>query len=105
MKPIPGTRTMGEQLTGIFLEFPKVKLENIFSRIEEHGYTPDCSGLKNFIIDTLDAIDRDEEPEPEKTVYGSVIRDFIERNPEAVRAAGGLMGHFAGVIMKKAGRK
>jgi hypothetical protein len=91
-----------DQVTGYFISFSPDEMKFINENLEDFGYPPDISGVKKWIIDTLqDAID----DTPPETATDRVIRKaekYLIDNPHIVR---GVQAALHGIIKKRrAGR-
>lgn len=77
-------------IDGWFLTFTKEERELIEERFEDLGYELSAQGIKEYVLDTLDAMDEDKPGAVDKLVEN--IAGAINKNPEAVRTYAGLAG-------------
>jgi hypothetical protein len=86
-------------IEGIFLCFTNEEKEIIQGAFEDLGYefTPD--GIKDFILDSIEADNKESKPGAIDTLVGQVA-DAVKRNPDQVRAYASLAGSFVKNIMK-----
>lgn len=61
---------------------------DLMETLKEMGYSEDSSGIKEFILDSLD------DSEPDEPTLGDRVTSFIEEHPEAVDRIKQLGGDF-----------
>ena len=94
------------QIEGFFIEFDKNEIKELRYELERQGYTADCAGIKNFLLDSLFG-ESDAEPEdnPDTERIIRKARNFIRENPAAINLGINLVSGIGKKIFTTGGRK
>lgn len=93
---------MNEQISGVFLSFSNEEVEHIWKKLELFGYEKNGEGLKEFIIDTFESMEKGPEPDRVGNVIGS-LSDFIQQNPDGIINGIRAVGKIKDYLTKKRG--
>jgi len=89
-------------IEGVFLEFTREELQEIYEVLERFDYTPDSKGLKEYILEDMFGED-DEEPSRPDTTDGFIkkAQTFVAENPATVKLAFDTLSKIAGSFKKR----
>jgi DNA recombination-dependent growth factor C len=93
-----------KQIEGFFLEFDEKEIKEVREELERLGYTTDCAGLKEMVMDSLFNDDYEEPESSETSQFIKKARDFIAENPATVKLGMDTIGKLAGMIGKRSHR-
>lgn len=85
------------QLEGFFIEFNDEEIADVREELVLQGYTADCAGIKEFVMDSL--FDGPEQSETERIIHGA--RKFVEDNPATVKLGLDTIAGFAKMVTRK----
>jgi hypothetical protein len=94
------------EIRGWFLSFTDEELAIVKEAFEENGYELDATGMKSFILDTIDDAGANNDS-PISAVDGLVnkVAAIVKENPETIKAYASIAGNmFNGWVRKKSGR-
>jgi len=93
-------------IEGWFLTFTKEERELVEQAFEDLGYELSAQGIKQYVLDTIEAMEDDRPGAVDKLVEN--IAGAINKNPEAVRTyaslAGSMLMNFLNAKKKAAAR-
>ena len=86
-------------IEGFFLCFTNEEKEIIEQAFQDLGYEFSPDGIKDYVLDTIEADNKESKPGAIDTLVGQVA-EAVKKNPEQVRAYASLAGSFVKNIIK-----
>lgn len=90
------------QLEGFFVEFTPEEINDVREELELQGYTADCAGIKEFIMDAL--FDEEVEQSDTERVINKA-RKFVNENPATVKFGLDTIAGLAKMVGQKTARR